>query len=115
MGALIALLPQLLTLMNNPAVQALLPMLMQLGTAAFPNVDPNKAANAATTLFDTEHTKWVQVALHLLGFGTIDVDGVYGKGTKDAVSQFQTTHGLAVDGWAGTNTTEVLRAELLKK
>ena len=114
MGAIIALLPQIIMLMNNPAIQALLPLLMQLGSSVFPGVDPNKAADAAFSLFDTEHIKWVQMALTLLG-NTVDVDGVYGKGTKEAVSKFQTESSILVDGWAGTKTNEALRAALLKK
>ena len=117
MGALIALLPQILSLMNNPAVVALLPLLQQilqqLGTQAFPGIDPNKAASAGSALFDTEHVKWGQTALNVLG-SKVEVDGVYGQGTKAAVSEFQKTHGLVVDGWSGSKTNEALRAALLQ-
>lgn len=118
MGALLTLLPQILSLMNNPAVAALLPLIQQLlsqmGTQAFPGVDPNKAGQAAVSLFDPEHIKWVQTALSLLG-QPIDVDGVLGDTAKAAVKTFQSANGLVADGWPGPKTNEALRAALLKK
>lgn len=114
MSALIALLPQILQLLNNPTVQALLPLLTQLGTTAFPQVNPGSAAAAASTLFDTVHVKWIQTALSVLG-ENLTIDGVYGQGTKDAVSKFQAANNLVVDGWSGVNTTAALQAALLKK
>ncbi len=114
MGSLIALLPTILTLMNNPAVQQLIQGLTAAGQAQFPGVDPNKAAQAGSTLFDLEHVKWIQTALVLLRT-KVDVDGVYGKGTKEAVTAFQKANDLVADGWAGTKTSDALRNSLLKK
>lgn len=108
MGALIALLPTILSLMNNPDIQKLIPLLAQLGTAAFPNVDPNKAQSAGAALFDVNSVKWVQAYLKLTA------DGIYGDGTKEAVKKFQEAHGLVVDGWAGSATQEAMRAALAK-
>lgn len=113
MGAILGLLPQLLQLINNPAVQAALPLIQQLltamGQAQFPTVtDPVKAAVAASDLFDTNCVKWVQAALGLT------IDGVYGQATKDAVSRFQEANGLTVDGWAGQLTQDALRKRLQK-
>src|SRR5215813_13985513 len=106
MGALIALLPQILTALNNPAVQALLPLiqqaLSQIGQAQFPGVDPNKAGTAGATLFDTNSVKWVQSFLKL------NPDGIYGEDTKDHVKTFQKDHGLVADGWAGEKTQEAM-------
>jgi peptidoglycan hydrolase-like protein with peptidoglycan-binding domain len=117
MGALLAMLPQLLALMNNPTVVALLPviqqLLAQLGTSAFPSVDPARAGEAGTALFDSEHIKWVQTALTVLGSPLV-VDGVLGEKAKATVAVFQNAHGLVADGWPGPKTAEVLRAELLK-
>ena len=107
MNALIALLLQ-----NPQILTAILPLLGEIGKAAFPNVDPAKAAGAGSSLFDSEHTKWVQTALNL--FGKLTVDGVYGQSTKDAVSAFQTAHGLVADGWSGPKTNDALRAALVK-
>lgn len=113
MEALIALLPTILALLNNPAVKSILPLLLQLGGSAFPGVKPEDAAHAASALFDANGTKWVQTALNMLG-AKIDVDGVYGEGTKTAVSNFQRAHGLEVDGWAGTKTADALRSALME-
>jgi lysozyme family protein len=38
----------------------------------------------------------------------IRVDGIYGRGTKEAVRVYQRNHGLAVDGLAGPQTLESL-------
>jgi peptidoglycan hydrolase-like protein with peptidoglycan-binding domain len=43
----------------------------------------------------------------------LDIDGKYGPATRAAVEKFQRSHGLTVDGWAGVNTNDVLRAALL--
>jgi len=118
MGALIGLLPTILALINNPALQQLLPLiqqiLAQLGTQSFPTVDPNKAGNAGADLFNVSNTKWAQTALNILGT-KIPVDGVYGQGTKDAVTVFQTAHGLVADGWAGEKTIAALQQAIMPK
>jgi peptidoglycan hydrolase-like protein with peptidoglycan-binding domain len=117
MGALFAILPQLLTLMNNPTVVALLPVIQQLlaqiGTTAFPSVDPAKAGQAGAALFDEEHIKWVQTALTVLGL-PLTVDGILGEKAKATVAAFQSSQGLVTDGWPGPKTAEALRAALLK-
>lgn len=117
MGALFAILPQLLALMNNPTVIALMPviqqLLAQLGTSSFPGVDPTKAGQAGAALFDNEHIKWVQTALTVLG-QPLTVDGVLGQDVKAAVTMFQSVRGLVADGWPGPKTAEALRTELLK-
>lgn len=118
MGALFTLIPQLLALMNNPTVAALMPLiqqlLQQLGTSTFPNVDPAKAGQAGASLFDTEHIKWVQTALAALGI-PLKVDGVLGDAAKAAVTTFQNAHGLVADGWPGPKTNDAIRKALLDK
>ncbi len=84
-------------------------LLGQLGQGAFPNVDPNKAGQAAASLFDVNSVKWVQAALGL------EPDGIYGDGTKEAVKKFQEAHGLKVDGWAGTATQDAMRVAIKPK
>lgn len=37
-----------------------------------------------------------------------DIDGIYGSGTRDAVTRFQSDNGLAADGDAGPNTRKAL-------
>ena len=118
MGALLTMLPQILSLLNNPAIAALLPLIQQLlsqmGSNAFPGVDPNKAGQAAVSLFDPEHVKWVQTALSVLG-QPMEADGVLGDAAKTAVKEFQAANNLVVDGWPGPKTNDALRAALLKK
>lgn len=49
-------------------------------------------------------TKLFQERLVSLGYNTNGVDGVFGYGTKNAVSKFQKDNGLLVDGIVGKNT-----------
>lgn len=49
-------------------------------------------------------TKLFQEKLVSLGYNTNGIDGVFGYGTKNAVSKFQKDNGLLVDGIAGKNT-----------
>jgi peptidoglycan hydrolase-like protein with peptidoglycan-binding domain len=55
----------------------------------------------------------VQVALNMTDGAKLGVDGKYGPATRAAVEKFQRSHGLTVDGWAGVNTKDALRAELV--
>lgn len=50
----------------------------------------------------------IQQALKDLGYYTGNVDGIYGTGTKNAVTSFQRDRGLQVDGIAGENTLSAL-------
>jgi peptidoglycan hydrolase-like protein with peptidoglycan-binding domain len=115
---LLALLPLLLGALNNPVVQAMMPLvkqlLDQLGKTQFPQVEPNKATDAALSLFDANSIKWVQTALILHG-ATLDPDGICGETTKAAVTAIQKELGLTADGWPGHITQDALRAMLLKK
>ncbi len=52
----------------------------------------------------------VQRALRELGYGVGRVDGRFGLRTRSAVGWFQRKHGLTVDGVAGPQTLERLRA-----
>lgn len=108
MGALFALLPTILKLLDNPAVAALL---VQLAGSMFPNADPAKAGQAVSTVLDPEAVKWIQTGFNLLG-SKLTVDGVYGQATKDAATAFQTVNGLVVDGWVGPATAEAMRKKI---
>ena len=55
----------------------------------------------------------MQAALNMIDGAKLDIDGQYGPATRAAVEKFQRSHGLTVDGWAGVNTNDALRAELL--
>jgi Putative peptidoglycan binding domain len=58
--------------------------------------------------------KLLQRALIKAGFSPGAVDGSYGPGTKDAVTRFQTAHGLTADGIAGSKTIAALRQAIVK-
>ena len=94
----------------------LLPILAQVGKQLFPEVDDKFApAAAATAMFDPVRAKWLQTALNVLGTDPpLDVDGEYGALTQAAVQQFQETHGLVADGWAGDATHVALQLALSK-
>jgi len=66
---------------------------------------------AMRMLSKADHTTWwthlLQTALVLKGIN-VDVDGVFGNGTEDAVERFQASKGLTADGIAGPNTWEKL-------
>lgn len=55
----------------------------------------------------------VQYALKLLGYYTGALDGDYGRGTENAVKQFQRAQKLEVDGFAGNDTQTALYAKVL--
>jgi hypothetical protein len=95
----------------------LLPLFAAIGKSMFPGIDDKFApAAAATTMFDPIRLKWLQTALNALGANPpLDVDGEYGPMTKDAVLQFQKTHDLVSDGWAGDLTHAALQLALSKK
>lgn len=50
--------------------------------------------------FQGADVKWLQEKLG------IDADGIFGKGTEEAVKKFQTANGLVADGIVGTKTWE---------
>lgn len=47
---------------------------------------------------------WVQIRIS----NKISVDGIFGARTKDAVMEYQKSHGLAVDGIVGPNTLKTI-------
>jgi len=53
--------------------------------------------------FEANATEALQTALNKCG-AHLDVDGVYGSGTLEAVKDFQRAHGLSVDGICGEDT-----------
>lgn len=108
------ILPMLSNLASNPAIQKLLPVILNLAQNFFPKVPQAEAPQAIATLLDVEKTKWVQTSLKLLGV-PLAVDGSYGSATKNAVTAFQTTQKLDIDGWAGDVTCEALRKALITK
>ena len=55
------------------------------------------------------HIKAIQKQLNSSGY-SLDVDGIFGAATHDAVVSFQSSHGLDADGKVGTNTWNALFA-----
>ena len=51
-----------------------------------------------------EEVRQIQTKLKSLGFYSGSIDGVYGNGTKKAVTQFQKSCGITADGIAGPTT-----------
>ena len=50
----------------------------------------------------------VQTKLRELGYHKGNIDGIYGSGTKSAVTNFQKANGLSADGIAGSKTLAAL-------
>lgn len=56
-----------------------------------------------------EEIRRIQRRLVELGFGPLDLDGIFGPATDAAVRRFQAARGLDVDGIVGPRTREALR------
>ena len=89
-----------------------LPLLEQIGRLVFPGLSAVNAQTAAgTMIFSSARTATLQANLNTLAAAPpLVVDGIYGPATKRAVADFQRTHGLEVDGWAGHLTTPAIEA-----
>jgi hypothetical protein len=55
-----------------------------------------------------DRVREIQKALNQAGFGPLDEDGIFGRGTETAVRVFQQAHSLGVDGMVGPKTLEAL-------
>ena len=53
---------------------------------------------------ENSDVKKLQQALDILGYYDGRIDGIYGDGTTQAVTQYQKDEGLEADGYAGTST-----------
>jgi peptidoglycan hydrolase-like protein with peptidoglycan-binding domain len=100
---------------NNGDIAALLKsragpifsVLTDLGAHLFPQAAKEiQVVGGAIAAYDPNITKWVQGACNeiLQLDPKIDVDGIYGPKTKDAVIKLQEKLGLKVDGLAGRIT-----------
>ena len=54
------------------------------------------------------NVQFLQLALNRAGFGPVVTDGIFGARTRQAVREFQSSHGLTADGIAGPNTDRAL-------
>lgn len=61
-----------------------------------------------------EKVKQLQAKLKQLGYFPGEIDGIYGEGTKIAVSEFQKHNGLQVDGVVGETTWKLLNSNQAK-
>lgn len=85
------------------------------GAQMWPNLSQQQQVAAGAQRFDIELVKSIQTNLNKLGaLPVLNVDGSYGKLTKDAVTAFQKAHGLVADGWAGKLTQAKMAEELAK-
>ena len=57
----------------------------------------------------------LQDGLTTLGYDTGGLDGVFGNLTNNAVRNFQSKNGLAVDGLVGNNTWNNLQSQVIGK
>lgn len=99
------------------AAPQVVPQLASLGASLFPKVAPEmQAVAAASATFDPNVTKWLQVALNkiLTPSPNLEVDGIYGPATQEAVEAAQKKLGIPVDGWAGEITQGAIQAALTK-
>lgn len=87
---------------------ASLVLLMLLATTAV-----NSASAATLTMgMRGERVALVQQRLKEWGYYTGDVDGVFGRGTYNAVVRFQRQNGLAADGQVGKRTAAAMGVPL---
>ena len=99
------------------AVPQIVPQLASLGASLSPKVAPElQAVAAASATFDPNVTKWLQGSLNklLTPSPNLEVDGVYGPKTQEAVEAAQKQLGIPVDGWAGEVTQGAIMAALTK-
>jgi lysozyme family protein len=90
-------------------------ILAGMGGQLFPRLAPAlQIAAAAIATFDPDLTKWLQGALnsYLNLKPPLEVDGVMGPKTIEAVQQAQEKLGIDSDGFAGKITLEALKRAL---
>lgn len=58
--------------------------------------------------FHGRDVREMQTALNVLGFGAMDVDGIFGAHTEQALREFQLNVGIADDGIAGSWTFDAI-------
>jgi len=88
-------------------VPQIIPQLASLGASFFPKVAPEmQVVAAASATLDPNVTKWLQASLNklLTPSPNLEIDGIYGPKTREAVETAQKKLGIPVDGWAGEVT-----------
>lgn len=76
--------------------------------------EPGVAAALEATQgeIDKSNIRWLQSSLNKLDGATLELDGKYGKHTREALMRYQQSRGLVVDGIAGTATRQAIREDL---
>jgi hypothetical protein len=88
------------------AVKALGPLLKLIPPDLFQNLGQPDVGGVGEKPRPEFTTKWIQDTLNKLGADPkVEVDGRYGKATREAVTAYQQKNSLEVDGWAGFETT----------
>jgi peptidoglycan hydrolase-like protein with peptidoglycan-binding domain len=91
--------------------------LQTIGSALFPKAAPNlRIIAGAIGAFDPNVTRWLQQSLNKLlkPNPNLEVDGIYGPKTVEAVEALQQKLGLKADGLVGHLTQAAIIAELGK-
>lgn len=89
------------------AAKPVLSLLETIGAKLFPAAAKEiHAVGGAIAAYDPDTTKWIQGACNsILSLSpALDVDGIYGPLTRDAVTKLQQKLGLKQDGLAGRIT-----------
>jgi hypothetical protein len=106
MEQLLRLLPLILAgFQRIPELQQFGPLLNQFGASTFPGLSADRAAMAAASTLDVNGVKWTQTALNLLLNASLEVDGVYGRATRAAVTRFQSANNLEEPATIADRTT----------
>ena len=80
-------------------------VILIIALAAIPVVNAQKSTPALSRYGSTgTEVKNIQTVLKRLGYYTGSIDGIYGSGTKSAVTRFQRDCGLTQDGICGPVT-----------
>ena len=58
-----------------------------------------------------ERVREIQIQLNKIGYGPLDEDGIYGRGSESAIRLFQKGEGLGADGIVGPKTLAALNGE----
>jgi murein L,D-transpeptidase YcbB/YkuD len=107
------MLPQLLATINE-AQRTLSEANVLLGQIApeFFTTAPMTAIVNHELVYDV---RWLQASLNAVLGTNLEVDGILGPLTQDAIRQFQHTRGLTVDGWCGIVSQAALAAEMERR
>lgn len=96
-----------------PAMQQVMDV---VGVHASVGQSPQQAVSAINQSLTLAHpevdVKWMQNALRVCGFDPGPADGVYGQRTNKAVTDYQKSRGLQVDGWPGPQTISSLHKDM---